>query len=42
MNCDSFTTMEMAARAIAARDSKHQSNYRCTKPAVGSEILMWR
>ena len=33
-------TMKMAARATAAhaRDSKHQSNRRSTKPAAGSQI----
>ena len=33
-------TVKMAARATAARarDSKHQSNHRRTKPAVGSPI----
>ena len=33
-------TVKMAARATAARarDSKHQSKHRSTKPAVGSQI----
>ena len=39
-----FATMKMAARATAARarDSKHQSNHRSTKPATGNQTLMWR
>ena len=37
-----WQTMKMAARVIAARarDSKHQSNHRRTKPDAGSEINM--
>ena len=44
MNCDALSTMKMAARATVphARDSKHQSNHRRTKPAAGSGIVMWR
>ena len=39
---EDLATMKMAARATAthARDSKHQSNYRRTKPAADSQINM--
>ena len=36
--------MKMTARETAARarDSKHQSNHRRTKPAAGNQKLIWR
>ena len=42
LNLKTWQTMKMAARATAARarDSKHQSNNRRTKPAIGSQINM--
>ena len=38
----SFVKMTARATAAPERNSKHQSNHRRTKPAAGSEKLMWR
>ena len=37
-----FVKMAACATAARARDSKHQRNHHGTKPAAGSEKLMWR
>ena len=42
MNCETFATMKIAARATTARacDAKQQRNNRPTKPAAGVKISM--